>query len=1364
MNWTMEEEIILVELYFRIREMNIVEKKIYINAVSNILKNRAQLLDLKTETYFRNLTGIEMKLLNIEFIETNGQKGLSSVSYIDKRAFNLFVEESREFRRLFNEISDKYEIKEIYSRCNHEYNIILQTEKIILLNKYLYMKDSDKIEQLMKINESITVNTRLYSHMKEDLVKPVLVGEKMYFESSLNEAERYKQFTLLTEMTPELQMHDNRSDKNKANDEQLTQNIKTKNQEQFLSWLKITIEGVDERIKIKKIDKIVEILKIIDEFILKIKISSVSLFLVESAEYINICLSTLKTNTVFSKRNEEKQNDYVYALEDYAEFLKRQAIVKTEKDIDRIKTVRKEMTAKNICVECELDSYRSFYNWLIKNGTAKTTADKTISLLTDIEKYALDHKLINTSIFHINSLKIYNEFINELKLQTDYAVLDKKFGNKINVAMFAYAGFLRAHSDKNIEGIQNAEYFQIENTADKKPSKINCSIKDNNEALFREWLKKKKIENASADIFIESINSVNKFILENRMINISILNINTYKILKDLLNELKSKMDYIRFNNISNNIYNIAMSAYAGFLRSDMNINKEVKEKKKHIQIENTQKNKTENNEYSQQNGYNYEFVFREWLKRNKTTNSTADIMIESVIFANNYAMNKGIISSSIFTINSPTAVDNCLNILRLDPEFQKDNRMKNNSYIYALQTYSVFLRRNAFFEKIDNSQKITKDVQNKKKICDSNIQINENDSLNVSEYSDKQSSSIEELKPYRQSVGLKGSFKTKGSIQQERLFSNWLISSINLSQSTARNYTQAINKIMGCAVDAGLVSSHIFDITEHTILSDLINLLKINENFVIINEHHHQVFLAALNRYLQFLNGKICLESSRVSPCVNRPKVKYDVEYYIERKKCPKEYNAIYCLLNDYFPNGLKVKNNIQLQKFRNKARALGEISDQELVSNICKIAINCGDDLYITPDCAAGKSDIIERVLTYVHSIFENGKHTVYYDKIFSAFEDELIYTNIYNSRVLKAVIDFYFADTFVAKQNYLSDTGSTANKIDDDIVKYISDFDYPISIEDIIRTFENISKQKIRQIVTNNINIIRVSKGTYRHKDSFAITEEEKKLIYMLVSKEIKAGFISSRRTYSFLNIKMPDFCEKYGIENHLCLFDLIEAYWGNVFSCMNNFIGPIGEKMSLSIMVGAFLNDKKRFTLQEYSEYLFDNAIENRSNILREAIDGKFLRINSEIFVSLKEISIDLYFVEQVDLVIYKYLVDDIIPVESIKNFILFPTFEYSWNEFLLDSFIRTFSLKFTTFMLSDTNSQANSVIITKNSFYQTTEEIFVKVLSSADKAIPFSNVDEALDYLFQNGYIARRRMKNIDQLYRKAKSLNVKMGS
>lgn len=91
--WSEDEAILLVDLYFDIKDMDIdiTDAKDEIRLLSKTLRKLAALNGDAISDTFRNENGITMQLHNVQYIDTSGKEGLSSVSDVQKSVYDKFI-------------------------------------------------------------------------------------------------------------------------------------------------------------------------------------------------------------------------------------------------------------------------------------------------------------------------------------------------------------------------------------------------------------------------------------------------------------------------------------------------------------------------------------------------------------------------------------------------------------------------------------------------------------------------------------------------------------------------------------------------------------------------------------------------------------------------------------------------------------------------------------------------------------------------------------------------------------------------------------------------------------------------------------------------------------------------------------------------------------------------------------------------------------------------------------------------------------------------------------------------------------------------------------------------------------------------
>ena len=109
-NWELEEVVAIVDIYFRYENETLsnAELKNALQTLSLTLNKRADILEIKHDSKFRNFTGIKMIYGNVEYVATNGQRGLSSAGKLIYEAVDLYYTNREKFNQILNKFYQAY--------------------------------------------------------------------------------------------------------------------------------------------------------------------------------------------------------------------------------------------------------------------------------------------------------------------------------------------------------------------------------------------------------------------------------------------------------------------------------------------------------------------------------------------------------------------------------------------------------------------------------------------------------------------------------------------------------------------------------------------------------------------------------------------------------------------------------------------------------------------------------------------------------------------------------------------------------------------------------------------------------------------------------------------------------------------------------------------------------------------------------------------------------------------------------------------------------------------------------------------------------------------------------------------------------
>ena len=107
-NWSVEEAVALMNLYIE-NDSEIPVDANKVEKLSNILKKRAEILNLDIDEKFRNISGLNMQLACIHYVATDGKEGLSGASELFYDIYELYLTNKKVFLHIYNDFSKIYQ-------------------------------------------------------------------------------------------------------------------------------------------------------------------------------------------------------------------------------------------------------------------------------------------------------------------------------------------------------------------------------------------------------------------------------------------------------------------------------------------------------------------------------------------------------------------------------------------------------------------------------------------------------------------------------------------------------------------------------------------------------------------------------------------------------------------------------------------------------------------------------------------------------------------------------------------------------------------------------------------------------------------------------------------------------------------------------------------------------------------------------------------------------------------------------------------------------------------------------------------------------------------------------------------------------
>lgn len=579
-------------------------------------------------------------------------------------------------------------------------------------------------------------------------------------------------------------------------------------------------------------------------------------------------------------------------------------------------------------------------------------------------------------------------------------------------------------------------------------------------------------------------------------------------------------------------------------------------------------------------------------------------------------------------------------------------------------------------------------------------------------------------------------------TIVTEDGFFHYMLNTKRMAENSCKGYLSAVRTSEKYAFQKGFSPWRIFNVDSLTSISVIQTLLN-DKGFATINESQHYRFSAAFAKLKDYIGAEL-FDDKGTPPSAAEPKndnestsmPTFDKERYIK-------------VLMQRYRNGMMF-DSIDYDNFRDTYEMLFDetldVEDAVLEKQLRFCGVVYMDRLFPAEGIIDNQTK--EKLYQYIESSFSSGKQVLYYKAIFADLASD--FTNCYvlrDANMLRAYLEFtaepgryFFFDDYMAKERFV--------KIDHnaEIADRLLTEGKPMKIDDLCAALSHIPSDQIRRIITTDKQFVWNAKGEYFHRDIFEVTDEELEKIAGIIDYYIaENGYVIWTDVWLDIKAQMPGF-----IENNLYLSsygvrEILARRFSRRFSFNAAVISLPQDNLQMWKVYQLFAKHHSTFTADE----LYNLSKELNSVIYFEAIFEVSVRVSRDLFVSKKQIIFD---VAEIDKAIESFMSKDYIKIKEIDSFLAFPYVGFEWNEYLLESFLLSYSKRF---ILLNNGTALNNVagaIVKRDSAIKEFVDVCAAVL--ADSSVSLKK-NEALDYLVEANMITRRSYRYIEEALRKA---------
>ncbi|WP_368269628.1 hypothetical protein [Enterocloster clostridioformis] len=565
--------------------------------------------------------------------------------------------------------------------------------------------------------------------------------------------------------------------------------------------------------------------------------------------------------------------------------------------------------------------------------------------------------------------------------------------------------------------------------------------------------------------------------------------------------------------------------------------------------------------------------------------------------------------------------------------------------------------------------------------------------------------------------------------------FYQWMLHDQHMAEASCRGYVSSIRGAEKYAVAHKLAETRLFGVSAEEAKATA-DALFTDEEFIAKNEEQHNRFRAAITKLLTYL-GVDWVVPGRTGGTkrnlVQSKKQKPDVD--------TSPYEAV---LAQSFPRGFRLNSSIEMKKFRRYFEQVNGTELAEEADYIEGVIRSCGieHEGRIYAPSTMLSDELRDKLFSYIDRTFDSGKSVIYFEALFREFSEEFLDHNIYDADMLKTYITHMAGDRFFIARSYMSIEQRTSADPIEDVRTCLKEQGVPIAVDELCKTLSHIPSDRIRTLLGTNGEFVRNSKGEYFHVDSFSVTDEELENISGLIETEIEDHvFVSGNELYDAIKRKYPYIYERNAIFSVIGWRDALKYRLGDKFSFVGNIISSKDRELSMSDVFENYGKTHGSFTFQE----LLTFAENIGSTIYFDALYQSAARVSMDKFVSRDRVSFQ---VKETDRILDRFCTSDYLALPQITDFGIFPEASYPWTPFLLEHYLAFHSERYYLMHGGYNRKVVVGAMVRKRKQYESFDDLVTDILAESDAPL---QKKAALNYLSDNGYIARRSYTGIEAL-------------
>ncbi len=246
-------------------------------------------------------------------------------------------------------------------------------------------------------------------------------------------------------------------------------------------------------------------------------------------------------------------------------------------------------------------------------------------------------------------------------------------------------------------------------------------------------------------------------------------------------------------------------------------------------------------------------------------------------------------------------------------------------------------------------------------------------------------------------------------------------------------------------------------------------------------------------------------------------------------------------------------------------------------------------------------------------------------------------------------------------------------------------------------------------IKQKLAYTDCFIWVSHGIYTHTCKIEFDKEECQTVCAKIDDEVlRNGFVSLASIGVDLSLELNPMLSEVAIRD-----GLFRVYLADRMEKRGNIVSQKGTILNSATVFESYCRSHESLSLDELLEFEreINGALHSQSLFIAYET---MIRANKDTFIADGKIQFDI---DTIDEALARFMVGDVIPLKAITSFTTFPHIVgYPWNLFLLESYCRRFSERFSFHCLSVSSRNVGAIVKKMARFANYAEALATAVVS------------------------------------------------